>query len=243
MMPVSPIAVLYHIFYEDTCETICKELTPLIHLAPDFYFNICHETPDSRGIAAFLKQYFPQATIIITSNKGKDIGGKLSLISLLLALNRPPEYLLLLHDKKSLQALKSARWKKDLLKIIEPKMAGNILARFNNTPSCGISATGAYVLKEPVADGCFSGKNGAKLELLCKKYQLCPPNPRFVAGTMFWARALPLLDFFRNHDPLAIRATLECGNVIDNFSGTTTHAWERLLSWIITSKGLSIYPV
>lgn len=242
-MPIANIAVLYHIFYEDTCEAICRELELLLPFTPAFYFNICNETPGTRVLAATLKERFPQAAVIITSNKGKDIGGKLALLNLLLTLNRNPDYLLLLHDKKSLQALKSARWKKDLLKIIEPKTAERILARFSNAPSCGISATGAYVLKEPTTQGRYTGKNGAQLETLTGRHHLRPPNPRFVAGTMFWARARPLLDFFRTHDPLAIRATLESGNVIDNFSGTTTHAWERLLSWIITSKGLSIYPV
>ncbi len=242
-MPASNIAVLYHIFYEDSYEDVCGELEKLRPLQPDFYFNICHETPGNHQIAATLQAHFPDAIVIVTSNKGKDIGGKLALFNLLLTLKRNPDYLLLLHDKKSLQALKSARWKKDLLTIIEPATTRDILTRFNNTPSCGISATRAYILKEPFAKGSFTGNNALQLETLSEQYKIHPTHPGFVAGTMFWTRARPLLDFFRSHDPLAIRATLEYGNVIDNFSGTTTHAWERLLSWIVTSKGFSIYPV
>ncbi len=63
---------------------------------------------------------------------------------------------------------------------------------------------------------------------------------RFVAGTMFWARAKPLLEFFRQHAPLDIRKGLEAGNVIDEKHGTNTHAWERMLSWIILEKGYQI---
>ena len=38
----------------------------------------------------------------------------------------------------------------------------------------------------------------------------------------------------------SLRKQLENGNVIDNFSGTVTHSWERLLSWIVTSNKMFI---
>ena len=57
---------------------------------------------------------------------------------------------------------------------------------------------------------------------------------------MFWTKAKPIMDFFKNYNPLEIRMDLEDGNVLDNFNGTTTHAWERLLSWIVTNQGLTI---
>jgi hypothetical protein len=54
---------------------------------------------------------------------------------------------------------------------------------------------------------------------------------------MFWVRALPLINFFKEHAPLDIRRTLEPGNVMDETHGTYTHAWERMLSWLITEQG------
>ena len=57
---------------------------------------------------------------------------------------------------------------------------------------------------------------------------------------MFWARATPILSFFGDHPPLDIRKTLEKKNVMDDFGGTITHAWERLLSWLIFAQGYTI---
>jgi lipopolysaccharide biosynthesis protein len=237
------IAVLYHIFYEDTVQSVCRELEPLLPYQPVFYFNICSDTPGRAAICEALLHCFPMAYIINSSNKGKDIGGKLTLLQLLLEAGIEPDYLLLLHDKKSLQALKSRTWKNDLLKIIEPVNIGRILQLFTTDEKCGIAATAEYLLLEPFVDGAFANINGPYISSLLQTYTINPGDYRFVAGTMFWVRAQPLLQFFKLHSPAAIRAQLENGNVIDNFSGTVTHSWERLLSWIVTGKGYYMHGI
>lgn len=187
-----------------------------------------------------LKTTFPGCFIISTSNAGKDIGAKLAMLQLILQLNISPDYLLLLHDKKSLQALKSATWKNDLLAIIAPQEIDRVLQLFEKEKDCGIIAAKKYILKEPFEGNSFTGKNAAVLKELVGRYRLVPGDFSFVAGTMFWARAAPLLQFFRLNNPLQIRKEVENGNVLDNFSGTVTHSWERLLSWIITAQKLHI---
>ena len=183
-----------------------------------------------------LKETFPGCFIIFTSNKGKDIGAKLAMLRFLLQLGIQPDYLLLLHDKKSLQALKSATWKNDLLKIILPDKIEFILQYFQQHNTCGLVATKDYIISERFQNKQFAGTNGALLEGLLKEYNIRPGSLEFVAGTMFWTKAAPLLQFFSQYDPLEIRQTLENGNVIDNFAGTITHSWERLLSWIVTGQ-------
>jgi lipopolysaccharide biosynthesis protein len=232
-----PIAVLYHIFYEDTVQAVCSELEPLLSYQPVFFFNICSDTPGRAAICTVLQHRFPGAYLINTSNKGKDIGGKLALLQLLQESNIEPDHILLLHDKKSLQALKSRTWKNDLLKIIEPVNIGRILQRFATDDKCGIAATAEYLLQEPFVNGAFANINGPHISRLLQTYNIHPADHRFVAGTMFWVRAEPLLRFFKTHSPATIRMQLENGNVIDNFSGTVTHSWERLLSWIVTGQG------
>ncbi len=232
------IAVLYHIFYEDTCESICQELQPLLAFDTTFLFNISSDTPDKKYITALLRENFPSCFIIGTSNKGKDIGAKLSLLHLLLQLELEAEYLLFLHDKKSLQALKSSTWKKELLKIIDPDNLKKVIQIFETNKRCGIVATKEYIIEEPVEEGQFIGNNKNILNNLLGNYQIKPSSFAFVAGTMFWARAKPMKDFFCSYDPLEIRKDLEDGNVLDNFSGTITHSCERVFSWIKTSKGI-----
>jgi len=238
-MPVnknSVIAVLYHIFYEDSYETVCNELQPLQLYSPVLLFNISADTPGRKNMAKQLKQTFPGCFVIFTSNRGKDIGAKLALFQLLLQLETRPDYLLLLHDKKSLQALKNITWKNDLLKIILPGNIETILQCFQQNKKCGLIATKEYIITEPFENNQFTGMNGTLLEQLLVSYDIKPASFEFVGGTMFWARATPLLEFFTRHNPLEIRKELENGNVIDNFSGTTTHSWERLLSWIVTTE-------
>ena len=240
MIKKPDIAVLYHIFYEDSCELVCRELQPLCIYNPFFLFNICAETPEKITISKTLKNVFPNCFIITTSNRGKDIGAKLALFKLFLQLEIQADYLLLLHDKKSLQALKSSTWKNDLLKIVSAEGIRNTIETFEENEACGIIGTKEYVIKEPFENNEFIGSNGKILHRLLKEYGVNLTSYEFVAGTMFWARSLPLKNFFSQHDPLEIRKTLEDGNVIDNFSGTITHSWERILSWIITNDGYYI---
>lgn len=237
------IAVLYHIFYEDTFENVGEELKPLSLFEATFFFNICSETPDKKSIIAALRNTFPGCYIISTSNKGKDIGAKLALLQLFLELQAEAAYLLFLHDKKSLQALKSNTWKQGLLKIISPEGIQKSMKIFQETNACGLIAANEYIITEPFEDGQFSGINGQILESLTVKYNAKPASFAFVAGTMFWAKAKPVKDFFQQHNPLEIRKNLEDGNILDNFSGTLTHSWERVLSWIITCQGYSIKAI
>jgi lipopolysaccharide biosynthesis protein len=57
---------------------------------------------------------------------------------------------------------------------------------------------------------------------------------------MFWSRASSVITFFGRHSPLAVRATLEKGNVLDHQQGSMAHAWERMLSWVVLNQGLQI---
>jgi hypothetical protein len=114
------------------------------------------------------------------------------------------------------------------------------LKLFSENNQCGLIATEEYIITEAFEDGSFSGINGSLLTAILARYSIQPTNYLFVAGTMFWAKAKPVNDFFNKHNPLEIRQQLEDGNVLDNFSGTVTHSWERLLSWIVTSQHYSI---
>ena len=48
------LAVLYHIFYEDSVYSIAEELNVLKGEYAIFLFNICSETPDKKRIIAFV---------------------------------------------------------------------------------------------------------------------------------------------------------------------------------------------
>jgi lipopolysaccharide biosynthesis protein len=243
MLPENKIAVLYHIFYEDTVTYIAEELRSLKRFQPFFFFNISAETPNQLELKRTLLTQFPGSVVAISSNKGKDIGGKLLLLNACIELGVEPDWIIFLHDKKSLQALNSKTWKSDLLKIIDGAYLDEINIALSTDKEYGIVATHDYVIKQVRKDGSFIGPNGSILNQLVELYNVhCTPYA-YVAGTMFWGNGPALMSFFKMHNPLVIRQTLEEGNVLDNFGDTNTHAWERLISWIILSQGLKVKTI
>jgi lipopolysaccharide biosynthesis protein len=238
------IAVLYHIFYEDSINQIKPELESLDHFQTYYFFNLSCEMPNQLEAREELLRLFPNSVVAISSNKGKDIGGKLLLLNICIQMGFEPDWIIFLHDKKSLQALNAKTWKNDLFKIVEKEQLDKIEAIISkNDCGYGIVAADNYVRKELKQEGVFTGLNGPILSELLLQYNINCKSFEYVAGTMFWAKAPVLMDFFKKFDPLKIRQTLEEGNVIDNFAGTHTHSWERMLSWIVTCQGLKIKTV
>jgi lipopolysaccharide biosynthesis protein len=240
---MAQIAVLYHLFYEDTVGGISNELKELQAHDTVFLFNISQVIPFKEDIIKKLKATFLNCHVVISSNRGKDIGGKLMLLSLYLKLKIKSDYLVFLHDKKSLQALNSEGWKNNLMKIVRGKDVKRVLRVFEENPSVGIIATKEYIQHEELADSALGNGNLDKIKRLTSFYQLEVQDSRFVAGTMFWSRASIYEIFFNNYSPIDIRNGLEEGNVLDNFQSTYTHSWERILPWLATTKGYSIVGI
>jgi lipopolysaccharide biosynthesis protein len=174
-------------------------------------------------------------------NQGKDIGGKLVLLDAYLRLGIQSDYLLFLHDKKSPYKIQSDEWHKNLFGIVEPGFAKKALKQFAEDRSTGLITTAEAIKNEyDFTTGAFISRNDDLLQQWQSRLSVYPPDHRYAAGTMFWAREAPLLSFFRKTPPLEIRKELETGNVLDEHNGTHTHAWERLLSWLIFAQGYTI---
>ena len=185
--------------------------------------------------------YLKKIVLRRSPNQGKDIGGKLVLLDAWLHEREKAGYSIFLHDKKSPHKIQNHEWKNKLFQIIEPSFTEKALTAFNENNKIGIIAGSHSINNE--YDGhlqSFISNNRSQLTQLRSDYRITSNDYRYVAGTMFWARSLPLLDFFSMHPPLEIRKTLEKGNVMDDHNGTTTHAWERLLSWLIFAQGYTI---
>lgn len=181
-----------------------------------------------------------QLIIRHSTNKGKDIGGKMVLVDAYLKLNTQSDYVLFLHDKQSLHQHNGQQWKTNLFRIAEKEYQQKALDVFSKHPSVGIVASSSAIRNEwDNEQNSNHYTNSTFIENLKKAYGIHPPSLQFVAGTMFWVRASLLQSFFTTYPPLAIRATLEEGNVMDSLP-TYTHAWERLLCWMVTAQGYQI---
>lgn len=178
---------------------------------------------------------------IIATNKGKDIGGKLLLLDLILKLYKDIPYLMLLHDKKSLQKYSGRFEKEKLFEILEPHNYQKAINIFDTDSKVGIICQRECIRNEyDEKTQEFKTTNNSLLKELQNAYGIQPDNYSFVAGTMFWIRTSIIESFFEKQHPIKVRATLEAGNILDNENGTVTHSWERLLSWIASSLNYKI---
>jgi lipopolysaccharide biosynthesis protein len=194
--------------------------------------------------ASFATGNFPdQFTVSIkqSPNKGKDIGGKLVLMDAYLRMNDPTDYILLLHDKHSPYHPNGEKWKKDLLRIATREYQQQVFQAFRENTETGIVASENAIRNELNNDQKRNAYiDSPTIDALRKKYGIDSPDLQYVAGTMFWVRASLMEDFFNVHSPLYIRGELENGNIADDANPTITHAWERMLCWLITSRGYQI---
>ena len=179
-----------------------------------------------------------------SSNKGKDIGGKMVLLDAYQKLDFKTEFGVFLHDKKSIYKANNITWANELFKIIEPDFQKKALQLLTENVNIGIvAASGSIINEYNESLKSFASNNKAILSFLQDLFKIFPNNFQYVAGTMFWYRMQPINNFFKNNSPLQIRESFEGGNVIDQYSGSYTHSWERLLCWIITMQKYKINTI
>jgi hypothetical protein len=222
------ISILLHLYYPESVKTVLPRISPELIESSKFYINIVNSAPfDERAFAAY-----KNLTLLKSSNIAKDIGGKLVLIDSLLHRNDDSKFWIFLHDKNSPHSATGAFWRERLFSIVDIRNKETILKKLERADT-GVVTHKNFINNE--WDGrkkCFDSVNNDILFELMEKYSIQPKTYDFAAGTMFWARSEALRSFFGQHSPLGIRATLERGNVLDHHSGTHTHSWERMLSWI-----------
>ncbi len=175
---------------------------------------------------------------------GKDIGGKLMLIEIYLRLGIQSDYIVFLHDKKSLHSSTGSFWKNELFRIIDEKTVDKIMLIFQNQNSTGIIGPSKFIRNEWNSKGnYFSTTNSDILLTLLDSYRFKIRDYSFVAGTMFWVRSEIFQQFFLENSISKIRESLEKGNVMDSEKGSITHSWERMLSWIAIEKGYKLFGI
>lgn len=242
------LSVFFHNYYGNDHEWLSfftRELTLPFHLfyngVADSYYRVTQKanTPAASELVAGSKLI--QLHKRESTNKGKDIGGKLLLMDAWLKLGIQSDYILLLHDKHSPYHSHSHNWKKDLFRIAEKEHQQTIIDLFNTNSQTGIVASKNAIRNEVDNEQKSNAYiDSSLIRSLKDKYQVQPPDLQFVAGTMFWVRASLFKAFFTQYAPLQIRSELEQGNVTDIDGPTIAHSWERLLCWIVTTKGYQI---
>lgn len=236
-----PISVVAHLYYPHTIFSFLVQLSVLKGHRTSFIANVSSSLYIDESFKTILDHCFPGITILYTPPKGRDIGGKLAALNILLRYKEGGEYTLLVHDKLSPHTPLGDKWRDELLKIIQPESISKTFKKFHNHPDIGLITAGNFIQNEYNPDNeTFRSTSSRILLNLIGQFNLKLRNYNFAAGSIFWIRTDILKRFFNAHPPLKIRESLEEGNVLDFEKGTYVHAWERLFSLLPDAYGYKI---
>jgi lipopolysaccharide biosynthesis protein len=211
------------------------------NIVGDSIYTLDEKSPEAVTFDSSQSRVLQNLIVCKSSNQGKDLGGKMILMDAYSNAGLASEYIIFLQDKKSPYKIQNEEWKRKLFRIIDPVFIQEAVTTFQNNKNIGIVAAAESILNEwDHSDQSYKSNNKRQLLNLQDQYKIYTKDHLYIAGTMFWARAVTLENFFAKNNPLDIRSSLEKGNVMDENSGSNTHAWERLLSWLITSQGYGI---
>jgi len=235
-------ALFIHIYNQDSWEKIFKErLKEIQEFSPLILINLCLAHPGNAELISSVRNDFPEAFVITTTNKGRDIGGKLALIDLFMKAALQSDHIIFLHDKQSHHWFAGELWRQKLFEIIEPGKIRAILETYRNDPKTGIIGTRAFIRDEyDKKTNEFKTINNIKIKKLISTYDLQLTDHRFVAGAMFWVRSSIIKNFFSTRSALSCREMLEEGNFTDQYEGTFTHSWERIFCFLANDQGYTI---
>jgi lipopolysaccharide biosynthesis protein len=239
-VPITPsvssarIAVVAHIYYEETCPDIAQALQAL----QEPFDLLITTTPDKLAlITALVTPQFAQAEIHAVDNKGRDIRPFIAVLPLLL--ERQYQAVLKLHSKKSLHRGDGDLWRQTLITQLLP--SGSELPHMINSlheyPALGLIAPQGNVLNVQR----YIGSNQAWVEKLVFELGesaswLKQTQPWFAAGTMFWFK------------PQSVQSLLHCPSIQQDafetekgqIDGTLAHAVERVLGCATLANGYHV---
>jgi lipopolysaccharide biosynthesis protein len=233
----APVAVVAHIYYEDTWPDIAGALGGLTRP----YDLIITTVAGSERLIESIRRSHPRAEIEIVDNRGRDIGPFL----VLLERGRLDgyRYICKIHGKKSIDGGRKpymgALWRRRLLFDLlgAPGAANAAIDMFERDPSIGMIGPRVYRLpKEGYADDLSWSANRSMTLELAERMGVPADEFRldFFGGSMFWVRpeALrPLRDL-----RLAADMPYESGLV----DGDLAHALERVLPTSVLVAGYKL---
>jgi len=241
------LAVLMHLYYQD----LWLEFATYIGNIPlpfDLFVNLVEGNPNNAKLRKTIRRrfWYPMRKVVVqeTENRGRDIGGFLRLIDRVLKTGRNYDAVILMHSKKTLHQdpKNGVNWRTSLLLSILAgrKRIRKIAGMFQADPRLGMVGCKYWLFNDDNRPDLVYCHNKPLIDAYCRRFKLSTEKNDFIAGTMFWVRAKPFLGFFARHDPLALAAELEPGDLQDYHKPTRTHAWERIFGYLITSQGYSI---
>lgn len=228
------VAVIIHLYYEDTWPEIAEALQALDTLSEPFDLIVTTVPEKYARVQAQVKNDFAQAEIHAVENKGRDIRPFMAVLPLLL--HRQYKAVLKLHSKKSLHRMDGDLWREKLIANLLPRgpEMQTLVDSLSQYPSLGLIAPEGNVLNLQR----YIGSNQAWVERLVielgeSSQWLEHSRPWFAAGTMFWLK------------PQALQNLLNCPSIQEDafeeesgqIDSTLAHAIERVIGCATLASG------
>jgi hypothetical protein len=233
------VAVVLHIFYAD----LWPEFRAVLMGLPLAFDLIVTTVADREALIATIRADFPEATIRVVENRGRDVRPFL----VLLEEGELDAYdcVCKIHDKKSLHGLNRNPfgdvWRRRLLFDLlcaEGTMA-RAVERFERNLSLGLLGPEVFrIAGAETADFSWK-KNRSLVSQLSIRLGRAPDQilPDFFAGAMFWVRPKALA-------PLrALRLSEEFEAEQGKMDGALEHALERIFSSVVKIAGYDIEEI
>lgn len=230
----NPVAVVVHLYYEETWPDIAGVLKRL----PFPFDLIVTAVPGRERVVDAVRRDFPLADIEVMENRGRDVRPFL----VLLERGRLDgyRYFCKVHGKKSSdggrKSYMGALWRRRLLfdLLAAPGVAQSIVDMFERDPSIGMIGPRAFRMpSESYSEELSWSVNRERVLELADKMGIAPDRFRldFFGGTMFWARP----------DALAPLRELRLANSFPEekglLDGGLEHVTERLFGAAVVAAG------
>lgn len=229
------LAVMVHVYYPELWGALSPVIRNCGAVEHDLFVNLVDSTWTHDCIDEIRAQ-FPAARVQISENRGRDIGGYLSLMRGMTLANY--DVALLLHTKKSphVSAAYSAKWRDALLAPLAGTAAQleNNLAHFRTDRSIGVIGAAACRLTDV-------GRNAEQIDWLAGKLGMAfdPGALEYVSGTMQLIRTDILEALARGIGP----EDMVNGDAIGldgHLDGQLAHAVERIFCPLAHSMGYKV---
>jgi tetratricopeptide (TPR) repeat protein len=232
---VQRLAVFFHLYYFDLWDEVRSYLQN-IEEAFDFYVNIVESIWEPQMVDR-IRRDFPHARIIVSPNRGKDIGGQLASMEQVDFSHY--DVFCLIHTKKSphISSLISDQWRRDLYDAIlgTPEKVKRNLEILRKDPSVGLIGSRFWRNTEVL-------HNAEHYYRLLDMFEIKPEARacEYVSGTMMLVRQQiwqAVFDRFRNQD-------LEDGNgkdILFQKDGQIAHALERMIGNLVQHFGMRFF--
>ena len=231
VQPRAAFAVVVHVYYPDLWHEIEHALQN-VDIDFDLYVTITRLDAESNRTAEAIRRNWPEATVLTVPNHGRDIFPWVHLINAgVLSRYR---CICKLHTKRSPHLADGDEWRRRLIESLLPARAtGELLERFLADDRAGV----LVVAGQHLAGKRWWGANRQRVAELLQRVgiQLDPTALNFAAGSIYWVK------------PQVVEAIERMNLQVDDFEpeqgatdGTTAHAFERTLGYLVADAGLEI---